>query len=112
VLRRFFLVYDVPSAEVRGEHAHRKCQQFLICVKGSVSAVVSDGRIREEFTLDRPDVGLYLPPMVFGTQYRYTPDAVLLVLASHSYDPADYIREYSEFLSLVGKRKAARRRRG
>lgn len=102
-VKRFFVVYDVPSAEVRGEHAHRTCEQFLVCVKGSVSAVVADGRGREEFVLDRPDIGLYLPPMVFGTQYGYTADAVLLVLASHPYDPADYIRDYAEFLEARGR---------
>lgn len=95
---RFFLVYDVPSAETRGAHAHLACEQFLIAVKGSVSAIVDDGTNREEFLLNRPDVGLYMPAMTWGTQYRYTPDAVLLVLASHPYDSSDYIRDYNEFV--------------
>jgi UDP-2-acetamido-3-amino-2,3-dideoxy-glucuronate N-acetyltransferase len=96
---RFFLVYNVPSAETRGAHAHLECEQFLIAVKGSVSAIVDDGTNREEFILDRPDTGLYMPAMTWGTQYRYTPDAVLLVLASHSYDSADYIRDYADFVA-------------
>lgn len=102
VPQRAFLVYAVPSAEVRGEHAHRRCAQFLVCVHGAVSALVDDGRARAEFRLDRPDRGLYVPPMVWGTQYRYSADAVLLVLASAGYDAADYIRDYDEFLATVG----------
>lgn len=98
---RFFIVYDVPSAETRGAHAHRACEQFLIAVKGSVSAIVDDGINREEFVLDRPDMGLYMPAMTWGTQYRYTSDAVLLVLASHAYDSSDYIRDYAEFISTT-----------
>jgi acetyltransferase-like isoleucine patch superfamily enzyme/dTDP-4-dehydrorhamnose 3,5-epimerase-like enzyme len=99
VPRRFFTVYDVPSTDVRGAHAHRRCHQVLICVRGSVRAVVDDGHRRQEFVLDRPDVGLHMPPMTWGTQYRYTADAVLLVLASDPYDPADYIRDHDQFLA-------------
>lgn len=100
--KRYFLVFDVPSVETRGEHAHRECHQFLVCIHGSVSVVADDGYRRAEFLLDRPEVGLYLPPMTWGIQYRYSPDAVLLVFASHYYDSADYIRDYNEFLQLVG----------
>ena len=103
VPQRCFMVYDVPSAEVRGEHAHRQCAQFLVCVHGQVSALVDDGRERAQYRLDRPDVGLFVPPMIWGTQYRYSADAVLLVLASHPYDAADYIRDYAEFQALLGE---------
>lgn len=100
--RRYFVVFDVPSQETRGEHAHRACHQFLICLGGSVRVLADDGRSRAEFTLDSPDVGLHLPPMTWGTQYRYSSDAVLLVFASDEYDADDYIRDYGEFLALAG----------
>jgi UDP-2-acetamido-3-amino-2,3-dideoxy-glucuronate N-acetyltransferase len=100
-VKRYFLVYGVPTVETRGEHAHRRCHQFLIAAHGSVHVVADDGEDRQEFVLERSDLGLYLPPMTWGIQYRYSPDAVLMVLASHVYDGADYIRDYSEFLSLV-----------
>ena len=100
--KRYFMVFDVPSVETRGEHAHRECHQFLICVRGSVSVVADDGARRREFTLDRPDLGLHLPPMVWGIQYKYSPDALLLVFTSHYYDANDYIRDYDEFLQLAG----------
>jgi UDP-2-acetamido-3-amino-2,3-dideoxy-glucuronate N-acetyltransferase len=100
-VNRFFVVYDVPSVEVRGSHAHRACEQFLVCLRGQVSAIADDGARREEFLLDRPDVGLYMPAMTWGTQYRYSSDAMLLVLASLPYDDADYIRDYAEFARLA-----------
>lgn len=98
---RYFLVYDVPTAETRGEHAHRICHQFLVAVKGSVHVVADDGVNREEFVLDRPNMGIHLPPMTWGIQYRYSSDAVLMVFASHYYDTHDYIRNYDEFKSLI-----------
>lgn len=104
VPRRLFLVHDVPSAEVRGEHAHRECHQMLVCVHGSFEVVVDDGRTREQHRLDSPGLGLHLPPLVWATQYRFSRDAVQLVLASHPYDAADYVRDYDEFLALVKRR--------
>ena len=100
-VKRYFLVFGVSGKEVRGEHAHRSLHQFLICVHGRCHVVTDDGRNRQEFILDHPTTGLYLPPMIWATQYKYTPDAVLLVLASETYDSADYIRVYSEFLKLA-----------
>jgi acetyltransferase-like isoleucine patch superfamily enzyme/dTDP-4-dehydrorhamnose 3,5-epimerase-like enzyme len=99
-VRRYFIVLDVPNEKVRGQHAHRECHQFLICVKGRCTVVADDGGSRQEFLLDSPSTGLYLPPMTWGTQFRYSPDATLLVFASHYYDNADYIRDYAEFTRL------------
>ena len=99
--RRWFLVYGVPSAETRGQHAHRRCHQLLIAANGSVRVVADDGQEREEFILDRPNLGLYLPAMTWGIQYGYTPQSVLLVVASEPYDPSDYIRDYAEFIRLA-----------
>jgi len=96
--QRYFMIYDVPSIESRGEHAHRLCHQYLVCIRGSCRAIADDGTHREEFVLDSFDLGLHLPPMIWGTQYRYTADAILLVFASHSYDPDDYIRAYGAFI--------------
>ena len=96
--RRWFLVYDVPSQEIRGEHAHRVCHQFLICIAGKVTVAVDDGQRRAEVVLDNPTLGIYIPPMVWGSQFRYETKTTLLALASDLYDPDDYIRDYDEFL--------------
>ncbi|STX50215.1 acetyltransferase [Legionella busanensis] len=103
--KRYFLVFNVPSEKTRGEHAHYNCHQFLICVKGSCSVVVDDGKARSEVTLESPDVGLHLPPLIWGIQYKYSSDAVLLVFTSDYYDPNDYIRNYKEFISVVSKKE-------
>lgn len=107
VPQRWFLVYDVPSREVRGEHAHRVCHQFLICVHGRVEVAVDDGKSRAEATLDDPTVGIYVPPLIWASQFRYESDAVLLVFASHPYDPADYIRDYDSFAEEAGAASSA-----
>jgi acetyltransferase-like isoleucine patch superfamily enzyme/dTDP-4-dehydrorhamnose 3,5-epimerase-like enzyme len=99
--KRFFMVFDVPTQETRGEHAHRRCHQFLICIKGSVRVLADDGHHREEYLLDSPDLGLQLPAMTWGTQFQYSRDAVLLVFASESYDSEEYIRDYDEFIRLA-----------
>lgn len=96
---RYFTVFDVPSIELRGEHAHKKCQQFLLCLHGSCRVLLDNGEQRCEVTLDRPDMGVFMPEMIWGTQYRYSPDAVLLVFASRSYEPDDYLRTYDDFLA-------------
>lgn len=98
---RYFMVFDVPGKEVRGEHAHRACHQFLVCAHGSVSVVVDDGTASEEIVLDRRNLALYVPPMIWTIHYKYSPDTVLLVLASDHYDPDDYIRDYDEFLAAI-----------
>jgi UDP-2-acetamido-3-amino-2,3-dideoxy-glucuronate N-acetyltransferase len=98
VPKRYFMTFDVPSFDLRGEHAHRTCHQFLLCVRGSCAVVVDDGLNREEFLLDRPTFGVHVPPMVWATEYKHSQDSRLLVFASEYYDPADYIRDYQIFL--------------
>jgi len=102
---RYFAVFDVPTVELRGEHAHKQCQQFLICLHGSCRVLLDDGAHRCEIILDRPDMGVFMPAMIWGTQYRYSPDAVLLVFASRPYEAEDYLRTYDEFLAELERRK-------
>lgn len=98
---RYFMVFGVPNREIRGEHAHHACHQFLVCPRGSCAVVADDGEHRTEVLLDAPHLGIHLPPMTWGVQYKYSEDAVLLVFASHHYDADDYIRDYDEFLALA-----------
>jgi dTDP-4-dehydrorhamnose 3,5-epimerase-like enzyme len=104
---RIFTVYDVPSKEVRGEHAHRRCEQILTCVHGSVRVLWDDGRHRGEVELSGPSRSLYVPARVWGSQYAFVDDAVLVVLASLPYDPDDYIRTYEEFVQECGEAQGA-----
>ena len=95
--KRIFMVYDVPNSKVRGAHAHKKCHQFLIATHGSVNVILDNGETRDEYILSDAAIGLYIRPGIWGIQYKYSSDAVLLVLASHKYDPDDYIRDYNKF---------------
>jgi acetyltransferase-like isoleucine patch superfamily enzyme len=106
VPRRVFFIYDVPTRQVRGEHAHRRQQLLLVCVKGSSSLVVDDGIEREELLLDSPGRGVHLEPMVWAVQYGFSSDAVLAVAASGEYDPDEYVRDYEEFLALAASATA------
>lgn len=99
--KRFFVVYGVGSPEVRGEHAHRTLHQFLVCLHGECRLLVDDGRARAEVALNSPMLGVHVAPGVWGVQYRFSADAVLLVLASDVYDADDYIRSYDAFMEFV-----------
>jgi acetyltransferase-like isoleucine patch superfamily enzyme len=107
--KRYFIVFCVPSREVRGEHAHKACHQLILCVHGSCSVVVDNSTNRQEFILDNPTVGIYVPPMIWSSQYKYSSDAVVTVFASEPYDPADYIRDYQDFRRQVGMCSASQK---
>ena len=99
--KRYFLVYDVISREVRGEHAHKTLHEFLVCPTGSCAIIVDDGVNSEEVILDSPNIAVNVPPMVWTVQYKYSKNAVLLAICSDIYKPDDYIRDYDEFINKV-----------
>lgn len=101
--KRFFVISKVPTLEVRGEHAHKQQGQFLICLSGSCSVVLDDGKNRDEVVLNRADIGLFIPPMIWAIQYKYSSDAILMVLASDVYNAGDYIRDYEEYKKMVAQ---------
>ena len=101
VVQRIFLTYGIPSLSTRGEHAHRLCEQFLVCVHGECHVRVDDGENREEFCLNRPTFGVLVPPMVWAQEHLHSADSVLMVLASRPYEAEDYIRDYREFTDSV-----------
>jgi hypothetical protein len=94
---RFFLVRDVPQGVVRGGHAHHELEELLVCAHGECRITFDDGDARVSVVLDRPDVGLHVPSLVWSTQSDHSSGAVLLVLASRRYDEADYLDDYEEF---------------
>ncbi len=106
-IARYFLVFGVPNRELRGEHAHKTLDQFLVCVHGHCSVRLFDGEQSDEVLLDRPDLGLHVPPMIWMTQYKFSADAVLAVLASDIYRASDYIRDRDEYLAMVEEDHAA-----
>lgn len=97
--QRIFYTYTVPEGSVRGEHAHKRCEQFLIALRGTITVLIDDGNgHRDKIVLDSPSKGLWLPHGCWGEQSGHSDDNILLVLASLPYDGSDYIRSYREFL--------------
>lgn len=100
---RFFSVYNVPEGTIRGKHAHKKCEQFLVCLSGQVDVTLDNGEERFVHCLDSPNKGLHIPAGIWGEQTYVLPSTILLVLASHIYDPIDYINDYNEYLEFRRK---------
>jgi hypothetical protein len=102
-IKRVFYLYDVPTEESRGAHAHHALQQFLICLSGSFDVAVDDGARKQHIHLNRPWKGLYVPPMIWAAEVNFDAGSVCLVLASEIYRESDYIRDYAEYLRLAGR---------
>ena len=100
-VKRVYYIYDTLEGVRRGFHAHRNLQQVLICVSGSCKIHLDNGRETAEVLLEKPSEGLYIANDMWREMYDFTPDAVLLVLASEYYDEADYIRNYEDFLKYI-----------
>ncbi|HSW67433.1 MAG TPA: FdtA/QdtA family cupin domain-containing protein [Bacteroidales bacterium] len=103
-VKRVFYIYDIPGGEDRGAHAHKECQQFLIAASGSFEIELNDGINKRTVMLNRPYYGLHLPPGIWAAEKSFSSGAICLVLASHTYDAADYIREYDDFLKFKNGR--------
>jgi UDP-2-acetamido-3-amino-2,3-dideoxy-glucuronate N-acetyltransferase len=99
--KRFYTVFGVPSKETRGQFALKTCKQFLSCVRGSCQIMLDDGKNRKEIVLNSPNFGIYIPPKIWVTQYKYSKDALLTVFASEKYNSDDYIKNYSDFLRSI-----------
>jgi hypothetical protein len=96
-----YVVYGVDHGAARGEHAHRTCREVLVSVSGEVEVMVDTGTERAQVRLSQPGVGLYLPAMTWRVLINHTPGAVLAVFASEPYDPAEYVRDHTEWAALL-----------
>tara|TARA_R110002050_G_scaffold270114_2_gene413056 strand:+ start:7772 stop:8185 length:414 start_codon:yes stop_codon:yes gene_type:complete len=100
-IKRLFYLYDIPGGESRGAHAHKECHQFLIAASGAFEVLLNDGKIERSIQLNRPDLGLHIPPGIWASEVNFSSGSICLVLASHEYSEEDYIRQYSEFLNYT-----------
>lgn len=100
-VKRVFYLYDIPAGEDRGAHAHHHCHQFLIAASGSFEVLLNDGKIQRLVQLNKPFLGLHIPPMIWASEINFSSGAICLVLASDLYNEKDYIREYIEYKNLV-----------
>lgn len=105
-VKRVYYIYDTLEGVVRGHHAHKCLKQILICVHGSCKIHLDNGHETEEVLLDKPTEGLYIENDMWREMYDFSPDAVLLVLASELYDESDYIRDYDEFKKFIASKES------
>ena len=94
-------MYDTGEGVRRGYHAHKALEQILICIHGSCKVLLDNGRETKVVPLEKPYEGLYIANDMWREMYDFSPDAVLMVLASDYYNEDDYIRNYDEFMKMV-----------
>ena len=100
-IARIFYLYDIPGGEARGAHAHRECHQFLVAASGSFEVVLDDGYNKRTVMLNRPYFGFHIPPGIWAAEQGFSSGSICLVLTSHIYDEADYIRDYASFINYT-----------
>ncbi|MBP8016639.1 FdtA/QdtA family cupin domain-containing protein [Candidatus Gracilibacteria bacterium] len=101
-VKRVYYIYDLnDDGNQRGDHAHYKTKQVLFCISGSVKIGFDDGKEQKEFVLDKSNVGIYIPPMIWHYMKDFSPGCIILVVASENYEEVDYIRNYENFINLI-----------
>jgi hypothetical protein len=100
-VKRVFYIYDIAGGESRGAHAHKECHQFLIAASGSFEISLDDGKFKRQVFLNRPNLGLHIPPGIWAAEMNFSSGAICLVLTSHTYDESDYIRDYDDFIKFI-----------
>ena len=104
-IKRVYYLYDVPSGEERGGHAHKELQQLIVAASGSFDVVVDDGTNKKTFSLNRPNKGLYFPAGLWREINNFSSGATCLVLASHVYQEEDYFRDYKDYIKFIKQNK-------
>lgn len=99
-IKRTYWLYDVPGGENRGGHAYKETEEFVIALSGSFDVIVDDGKEKKTFHLNRSYYGLYIPKGLWREMVNFSTNSLALEFASTNYNPADYIRNYNEFLKL------------
>jgi len=100
-VKRIFYLYDIPGGESRGAHAHKECHQFLIAASGSFEVLLDDGKTKRLIQLNRPNIGLHIPPGIWASEVNFSSGSICLVLASHLYNEKDYIRDYNHYKQFI-----------
>ena len=97
-VKRVFYLYDIPGGESRGAHAHKNCHQLLVAATGAYEVLLDDGKTKRLIQLNRPYLGLHIPPGIWASEINFSSGSICLVLASELYDESDYIRSYDDYL--------------
>lgn len=102
-IKRLYYLYSTKVNKVRGVHAHKKLEQIIIAFAGQFEILLDDGKAKKLFTLDRPNLGLYVSPGIWREVYPLEENGVCAVLASRVYEEEDYIHDYKDFLEYCQK---------
>lgn len=102
-IKRVFYIYGTEAGIPRGNHSHYKTKQFLVAVHGSCKVTLDDGKTKETYDLNKPNLGLFQDALIWGTMHDFSSDCVLMVLANDYYVASDYITDYDKFLQVVAK---------
>ncbi len=102
-VKRVFYIYGTQEGVPRGNHSHYKTKQFLVAVNGSCKVTLDNGKEKETFDLNKPNLGLFQDALIWGSMHDFSSDCVLMVLADEYYDASDYITSYDTFLEVVKK---------
>jgi len=100
-IKRVFYIYGTQTDISRGNHSHYQTKQYLVAINGSCQVTLDDGKNKETFNLDRPNIGLFQDALIWGSMHNFSDDCILLVMANSYYDPNDYITSYSDYLKAV-----------
>lgn len=100
-IKRVYYIFGTVAGADRGLHSHKNLEQVAVCVAGSCRFILDDGTTKMEVVLNSPDQGLYIPKMIWREMDKFSPNCVVMVLASETYDESDYIRDYGEFLETT-----------
>ena len=100
-VKRVFYIYGTQEGVPRGNHSHYKTKQFLVAVNGSCKVTLDNGKEKETFDLNKPNLGLFQDALIWGTMHDFSSDCVLMVLADEYYDASDYITDYDKFLEVI-----------
>jgi dTDP-4-dehydrorhamnose 3,5-epimerase-like enzyme len=102
-IERIYWIYDVPGGQIRGGHAFKEQQEFIVALSGSFDVVVDDGMIKKKFSLNRSYNGLFIPKGLWRQMENFSTNSLALVLSSTEFSEQDYIRDYEEYLKIIQK---------
>lgn len=100
-IKRIYYLYDVPTGAARGGHAHKEMESVIVALSGSFDVIIDDGNKKQNFFLNRPHYGLYVPPFTWREIINFSSNSIALAIVSTPYDESDYIRDYESFKKQI-----------
>jgi dTDP-4-dehydrorhamnose 3,5-epimerase-like enzyme len=100
-IKRTYWIYDVPGGEIRGGHAYKRNQEFIVALSGSFDVLLDNGKESKTYSLNRSYYGLYVPKGIWRQMMNFSTNSLALILSSTYYDKNDYIYDYEEFKRFV-----------